>query len=559
MIHDNFTIVDWSIVFGYLLLTTWVGHAMRGKQGTIKDFFLGGRSLPWPAVSGSIIATEISGVTFIGVPGTLFALHGDFTYLQWAAGSIIARIIVAAFFVKIYFQREIYSPYDYMGIRLGNGVKVLATIFFTIGSILGQSVRVLVAAIPLKVVTGMNIEWCIIVIGIFAIGWTLMGGMRTVIWTDVMQFLLFVIGGVIALFWLINGISGGWTGMIETAKEFGRTRIVDPRFGIGPELKFTLWVALFAVPFQNLGIFGVDQLMAQRMFCCKSAKDAGKAIIFSSIGQLVTVLMLLIGAALFVNYHQNGFTDQEISTIFDVSGEKIQEVREEAQYAEHPVTEKSSQVPVPGSYEGKGKSGYIFPVWIVNALPVGLSGLILAGIFAAAISSLDSILAALSQTTLSLIYSPEKNQTTLSAKQLMNRSRFLVVIWGIVLTGFTLLLSVAQNIPILPLAFGMTTYTVGPMLGIFVCSILGKGSFRGLMIGCLISFLAVLFVQTDIWNLLIKMDLLTAANFQKFPTFEIDIVGNSLRSKILFAWMWPLTFAITMACALFFSNKRGSH
>ena len=557
MIHDNFTIVDWSIVFGYLLLTTWVGHAMRGKQGTIKDFFLGGRSLPWPAVSGSIIATEISGVTFIGVPGTLFALHGDFTYLQWAAGSIIARIIVAAFFVKIYFQREIYSPYDYMGIRLGNGVKVLATIFFTVGSILGQSVRVLVAAIPLKVVTGMNIEWCIIIIGIFAIGWTLMGGMRTVIWTDVMQFLLFVIGGVIALFWLINGISGGWTGMIETAKEFGRTRIVDPRFGIGPELKFTLWVALFAVPFQNLGIFGVDQLMAQRMFCCKSAKDAGKAIIFSSIGQLVTVLMLLIGAALFVNYHQNGFTDQEISTIFDVSGEKIQEVREEAQYAEHPVTEKSSQVPVPASYGGE--SDYIFPVWIVNALPVGLSGLILAGIFAAAISSLDSILAALSQTTLSLIYSPEKNQTTLSAKQLMNRSRFLVVIWGIVLTGFTLLLSVAQNIPILPLAFGMTTYTVGPMLGIFVCSILGKGSFRGLMTGCLISFLAVLFVQTDIWNLLIKMDLLTAANFQKFPTFEIDIVGNSLKPKILFAWMWPLTFAITMACGLFFSNKRGSH
>jgi len=559
MIHDNFTILDWSIVFGYLLLTTWVGHAMRGKQGTIKDFFLGGRSLPWPAVSGSIIATEISGVTFIGVPGTLFALHGDFTYLQWAAGSIIARIIVAAFFVKIYFQREIYSPYDYMGIRLGNGVKVLATIFFTIGSILGQSVRVLVAAIPLKVVTGMDIEWCIIIIGIFAIGWTLMGGMRTVIWTDVMQFLLFVIGGVIALFWLINGISGGWTGMIETAQEFGRTRMIDPRFGIGPELKFTLWVALFAVPFQNLGIFGVDQLMAQRMFCCKSAKDAGKAIIFSSIGQLVTVLMLLIGAALFVNYHQNGFTDQEISTIFDASGEKIQEVRDEAQYAEHPVTEKSSQVPVPGSYEGKGKSGYIFPVWIVNALPVGLSGLILAGIFAAAISSLDSILAALSQTTLSLIYSPEKNQTTLSAKQLMSRSRFLVVIWGVVLTGFTLLLSVAQNIPILPLAFGMTTYTVGPMLGIFVCSILGKGSFRGLMTGCLISFLAVLFVQTDIWNLLIKMDLLSAANFQKFPTFEIDIVGNSLRSKVLFAWMWPLTFAITMACGLFFSNKRGSH
>ena len=555
-IHEKFTLIDWVVVFGYLLLTTWVGHAMRGKQGTIKDFFLGGRSLPWPAVSGSIIATEISGVTFIGVPGTLFALHGDFTYLQWAVGSIIARIIVGAFFVKIYYEKEIYSPYDYMGIRLGSGVKVLATILFTVGSILGQSVRVLVAAIPLKVVTGMDISLCIIIIGVFAIGWTLMGGMRTVIWTDVMQFLLFLVGGVIALIWLISGISGGWSEMIETAKEFGRTRSVDPRFGIGPELKFTLWVAIFAVPFQNLGIFGVDQLMAQRMFCCKTAKQAGKAIIYSSIGQLVTVLMLLIGAALFVNYHQNGFTDQEISTIFDVPISGVQEVRDEAQYAAHPVTKETSNVPVPESFGGK--SGYIFPVWIVNALPAGLSGLILAGIFAAAISSLDSILAALSQTSLSLIYNPEKNTKNLSQAQLMFRSRFLVIFWGLALTGFTLLLSVAKNIPILPLAFGMTTYTVGPMLGIFVCSILGKGTFRGLMIGSVISFLAVMCIQTDIWDLLIKMNLLDLQNLAFLPTLEIDEINGSLKSKFLFAWMWPITFLITVTFGLLFSRKSKS-
>ena len=555
-IHEKFTLIDWVVVFGYLLLTTWVGHAMRGKQGTIKDFFLGGRSLPWPAVSGSIIATEISGVTFIGVPGTLFALHGNFTYLQWAVGSIIARIIVGAFFVKIYYEKEIYSPYDYMGIRLGSGVKVLATILFTVGSILGQSVRVLVAAIPLKVVTGMDISLCIIIIGVFAIGWTLMGGMRTVIWTDVMQFLLFLVGGVIALIWLISGISGGWSEMIETAKEFGRTRSVDPRFGIGPELKFTLWVAIFAVPFQNLGIFGVDQLMAQRMFCCKTAKQAGKAIIYSSIGQLVTVLMLLIGAALFVNYHQNGFTDQEISTIFDVPTSGVQEVRDEAQYAAHPVTKETSNVPVPESFGGK--SGYIFPVWIVNALPAGLSGLILAGIFAAAISSLDSILAALSQTSLSLIYNPEKNTKNLSQAQLMFRSRFLVIFWGLVLTGFTLLLSVAKNIPILPLAFGMTTYTVGPMLGIFVCSILGKGTFRGLMIGAVISFLAVMCIQTDIWDLLIKMNLLDLQNLAFLPTLEIDEINGALKSKFLFAWMWPITFLITVTFGLLFSRKSKS-
>ena len=102
-LNEFFTPVDWAVVFGYLLLTTWVGHLMRGKQANIKDFFLGGRSLPWTAVSGSIIATEISGVTFIGVPGTVMALQGDFTYLQWAIGSIVARIFVGLFFVGLFF------------------------------------------------------------------------------------------------------------------------------------------------------------------------------------------------------------------------------------------------------------------------------------------------------------------------------------------------------------------------------------------------------------------------------------------------------------------------
>ena len=112
---EYFTLLDWVVVFGYLLLTTLVGHLLSGKQSSIKDFFLAGRSLPWPAVTGSIIATEISGVTFIGVPGMVYAANGNFTYLQWGTGSIIARVLVGLFFVKAFYEREIYSPYDYMG------------------------------------------------------------------------------------------------------------------------------------------------------------------------------------------------------------------------------------------------------------------------------------------------------------------------------------------------------------------------------------------------------------------------------------------------------------
>ncbi len=540
-VHDFFKPADWLVVFGYLGLTTLVGHRMRGKQASIHDFFLGGRSLPWLAVTGSIIATEISGVTFIGVPGTLFALHGNFTYLQWAIGSILARILVGMFFVRVYYEREIYSPYDYMGYRLGNSAKVLATIIFKVGSILAQSVRVLVAAIPLRVVTGMEMWQSIIVIGIFAITWTLMGGMRTVIWTDVMQFLLFAFGGIFAFVWIVSSLNGGLSEFYETASRFGRLEIWDLR--LQKDLQFTFWVAIIAVPFQNLGIFGTDQLMAQRMFCCKSARDASKAIIVSSVGQIVTLMMLLVGAALFVHYQSQPFTDMELQTVFDADAAAVAEIRADAVYLENPETKEVSGVIQPGQRD------FVFPMWVVTVLPVGLSGLILAGVFAAAISSLDSILAALSQTTLSLIYHPERGDVGLSERQLLRRSRMLVIGWGLVLTGFTFFLNaVREGIPILPLAFGMTSYTVGPMLAIFLAAMWGKGSVRGLFVGAALSFILVLFVRTDIWVLVMKAGWIRPETLAQLPTYEL--VGESIRSTLSYVWMWPLTAIVTLLCGL---------
>ncbi len=575
-IKDLFTLWDWAVIVGYLLLTTVVGHMMRGKQGTIRDFFLGGRSLPWQAVSGSIIATEISGVTFIGVAGTVFALQGDFTYLLWGLGSIMGRIIVAYWFVPRFYEEEIYSPYDYMGRRIGPAVKKLATVVFTIGSILGQSVRVFVAAIPLKVVTGLDIQICIVAIGLFAIGWTLMGGMRTVIWTDVMQFFLFTFGGLLTLFWIVNSLDGGWGEYWTTANDLGRTKTWDARWGFGPELKFTFWVAILAVPFQNLTAFGVDQLNAQRMFCCKDAKSASKALVWSSFGQLMTLMMLLVGAALVVHYDKNPFTPQEGVVLMDLEKEKgeseqdflnrSENILAEAPRIGHPEIlnqqsgegETASEGVKEGIREGARMSAVaevkqkdnIFPMWIVKNLPVGLSGLILAGIFAAAISSLDSILAALSQTTLSLLYHPEKKtDEELEALNLVTKSRILVVIWGILLTAFTVLLSkIASDVPVLPLAFGMTAYTMGPMLGIFLCSLIGRGNVRGLSVGFALSFLLTLFVRMDIWVILkdyeFEIDWLAG-----LPTYEL--VGEAIKPTFGFVWMWPLTTIVTLLCGLF--------
>ena len=204
--------IDWGVVGAYFVVTTLIGGALAGKQATLRDFFLGGRRLPWYAVSGSIIATEISALTFISVPFVVFAPGGNFTYLQLGVfGSVLARIIVGYLVIPAYYQREIYSPYDYMGHQLGSAVRSMATVLFTLGGMLGQSARVYLTAVVLRVVlhqelgalaqaTGVSeLTWAVLAIGAVSIGWTLMGGISTVIWTDVILFLVFLTGAGVAL------------------------------------------------------------------------------------------------------------------------------------------------------------------------------------------------------------------------------------------------------------------------------------------------------------------------------------------------------------------------
>jgi SSS family solute:Na+ symporter len=507
-IHTHFLWIDWVVLFAYLALTTWIGHRLRGSQATMKDFFLAGRSLPWPAVTGSIVATEISAITFVGVPGMVFAAGGDFTYLQWGIGSIMARVIVGIWFVKVFYERGIFSPYDYMQQRLGPGARTLTTWLFFLGSILGQSVRLLVTALILWTVTGLPFEWCIAIIGVFAIIWTLMGGMTTVIWTDVIQFFVFIGGGLTALGVMIFQIDGGFPEILRAAGEAGKLRLLD--LSTNPDVQFTLWVGLLAMPFQNLAAFGTDQLNAQRMFCCRSASDASKAIIASSISLLVTWLMLFVGAALFVYYLQHPPSAAEA-----------------AQFAKD--------------------ADSVFPVWITTVLPPGLTGLILAGAFAAAISSLDSALAALSQTTLSLVHAKHGIENT-DQQKLISQSRVCVVLWGLALIAVAMgLQAVRGEINLLNLAFGMVTYTYGPMLGAFLLALSPiRRDIRGVLIGSTLSILLVLLVRPDLYNIL--------AAFQALTPEQAD----ALRPKFNFAWLYPITCLITLASGILLGRKRSA-
>jgi SSS family transporter len=510
-IETHFTLLDWGVVIGYMLLTTWIGHALSGKNATIRDFFLGGRSLPWWAVSGSMVATEISALTFIAVPGGVFALNGDWTYLQWGIGSIIARVAVGYWLVPLYFKEEIYSPYDYMGSKLGEGVRRLVTGLFSLGAILGQSVRVLVTAIILNTVTGLSMEVCILAIGTFAVIWTLMGGMRTVIWTDVIQFGIFIFGGLLAFGWLVGGL--GWDSIMEINRSAGPDGSIDKMriFNFTPPwndpniplLNYTFWIGVIAMPFQNFAAFGTDQLNAQRIFCCGSAKDARKAVIWSSVSLLTTLLMLAVGAGLFAWYHTHGLTPDEA-----------------AKFAEN--------------------SNFVFPVWITTVLPPGITGLILAGAFAAAISSLDSVLAALSQTSLSAWYGREKLEKEGDGPLMVRRSRIMVVVWASILSGFAILLaggySQNENKNLIDLAFGMVAYTYGPLLGILLAAILpGRRSLNGLIAGVIVSVLIVAWVRPELRQLLASMG-------------ADDLAASLLESrpKIADPWFYPINTGVTL-------------
>ncbi len=453
-ISRNFTTGDWLVIVAYLVLTTVLGGLLAGKQASMKDFFLGGRKLPWPAVCGSVIATELSAATFLIVPALVFSAGGDMTYIQLALGTILARFIIGYLFIPAYYEREIYSPYEYMGRRLGPRVKNITTGLFMIGGILAQGARVYIAAKALQVVTGTEVTTSIVIIGVVSIGWTIMGGITTVVWTDAIQFLLFVIGAVAAVAFAATSVDGGLATIVSEAHHAGKFRVLN--FNLNPHEAYTLWCGLIGLGFLTLSSHGTDQLLVQRLFTCKGPQQARKAIVWSSLSQVLTLLLLFVGAAVFVYYRHVPLTAPE-RIVIDADSMKV------------------------------------FAVYIVDVMPPLLSGLLMAAIFAAAISTLDSLLAALSQSTISILYQPFLKPQA-SERHYVRASRVIVLIWGVLLTAFAIYCDVIARsyADLIQFALAMAAYTYGGLLGVFLLAFLPtRRDDLGLLWGVPLSMLMV--------------------------------------------------------------------
>jgi SSS family transporter len=445
----NFGWIDWTVVAFFILGTTWAGHLLKGKARGMEGFFLGGRSLPWWAVSGSIMASQVSAVTIIAVPGAIFAPGGNLLFLQATLmGFIVAKLLMAWLFVGPYYEKQIYSPYEFIEHRLGGSSAQLARGLFLMSAVLGHGVRLLTVALVLSVVVEIPIGQSILVIGIFSVVWTLMGGITTVIWTDFVLFGVMLAGAVVSLVAVMNGLPFGIGEAIRQLDEAAKLKLID--VSLDPTKTWTVWTALFCFAIFELAQNSVDQVITQRMMCCRNAREARKAVIGSLSIVAFTFLIVGVGLGLWLYYQHNPL-----------------EADAAAFLAEQPSR--------------------AYPYFIVHALPVGVSGLLIAGIFAAGISTLDSALAALSETTVNGIYR-KWIRPDASESRCMRLSRLAVVGWGIVLCLLAYFAgSLVQNQGLLNLAYKVPVFTYGPLLMIALFALARRGSFSSMAAGALAS------------------------------------------------------------------------
>ncbi len=488
-LSGHFTPLDWAVLVGYLALVSVLGVKLAGKQEDMEDFFRGGNKLPWYAVSASLIATTISAVTFVGVPAVAFNPDGgNLTYLQLGIiAGLISRFFIAYVLVPAYYEKRVYSPYDYMGDKLGDGAKGVTTALFTLGGLLAQSARVYLTALVLTLVMADQLDWIkswtglsplassIVIIGIIAVLWTMLGGIATVVWTDALLFLVFVVGGLSALYVVVSALPGGWGEFVEVGGAAEKFTLFDFSKAFSLTEPYTLAAAGFAVVVGNIGSYGTDQLLAQRIFCCKTQRDARWAMISSYASEAIVLVMLLVGVGLFVFY--TAFPEKLV-------GESALLLAKENDKA--------------------------FPIFILQQMPIGVTGLVIAGIFAAAVSSLTSILAALAQTTISAVYLPwraaelgveEATEDALAArdpaeaKRVVTVSRGLIVFWGVALCVAAFVVDAfkdATGVPILDLALGLASYIVGGLFAAFLLAWLPVGvNGRGLVWAAPLGVMAV--------------------------------------------------------------------
>src|SRR5580658_1765549 len=425
--------IDLGILVLYLAGITFFGARFRRGQQNLRDYFLGGRSAPWWALACSIVATETSTLTIIGTPAIAFG--GNLGFLQLVLGYLVARVILCVVLIPQYFQGEFYTAYQLLEKRFGARMRSVAAVVFMGTRALAEGVRISAIGKVVSVAFGTGDRISILIITLLTMFYTFEGGMRAVIWTDVVQFFLYMTGSVAAFFLLLHKIPGGWPEVTSVAAASGgKLSIFDFAFSLTQS--YTFWSGLLGGTFLTMASHGTDQTMVQRLLAARNERYSKKALLGSGVIILVQfTLFLVIGVMLFV-YMRNGL------------------------------------MTVPG-----GDADRIYPWFIVHRMPVGLAGIVLASMFAIAMSNASGSLNSLASSSMMDMGARRSGNDVAS----LGRSRRMTLIWGLVLG----LLALIPWGPVLVAGLTIASITYGALLGVFL---LGTWNARANENGALLGF-----------------------------------------------------------------------
>ena len=565
--------LDWAIVIAYLVYVIYDGIRMTKYSGKAEGYFLANRSLPWWAVGLSVMATQMSAITLVGTTGQAF--DDGMRFIQFYYGLPLAMIILCLTVVPFFHRAKVYTAYEYLEKRFDVKVRTLTSFFFLVSRALGVGVIISAPAIILSIVLGWNLILTIFGIGLTTTVYTMIGGVQAVTWTDVKQMVIILVGLSVVLFIIISSFPTGvsLTDGLYLAGSVGKLETVNTEFNLSE--KYTLWSGLIGGLFLMLGYFGCDQSQVQRYLTAKSVDEGRTSLLMSAFLKIpIQFFILLIGVLVFVFYqfntppivfNSNELAKAEQNAQFQTLEKDYAKLhRENARFAENFVENKNEQtrkeyLKANENLKNKRKEAvkfiketsnenfndvnYVFPSFVIANMPMGVIGLIIAAIFAAAMSSIAAELNALATaTTIDFyrrLYAPDA-----SDEQTVKVGRISTFIWGFFACIVAIFaVNLGSLIEVVNL-FG--SYFYGSLLGVFVLAFLVKransrGAFFGLLCG--ISSIALISnfgALADYWQTVSgSADLVFYKKYFQIEFLWFNVIGCLM--TVIFGYLLSLT------------------
>ncbi len=452
----RFTALDALVLVAYLAGTTGLGIWLGRRQQNATDYFVADRAIPWWAVLFSIVASETSALTFISTPGLAYGAKpgaGDLGFLQIVAGYIVGRVVVARVLLPRYFQGELVTAYTLLERRFGIATRRFASIVFMITRALADSVRVFATAIPIALIISPTVRdssrvmpAAILALGALTVVYTYKGGMKAVVWTELVQAAVYVFGGLCALVLLGRAVPGGWGAIVHTVGAAGKLRVIDTYAGL--DRAQTLWAGLLGGAFLAMASHGTDQLIVQRLLSARSLRDAQRAVVGSGFAVFAQfTLFLFIGLGLWAYYRGRAFAATDA----------------------------------------------IFPSFIVDHMPAGLVGLIVAAIVAATMSTHSGAINSLAAATTHDLYLPLTGRRA-DDPGTLRAGKLFALAWGVALTAGALLFR-DNGTPVVVVALGIASFTYGGLLGGFFLGVFWPRAVqRDALLGMSVGIAAMAFI-----------------------------------------------------------------